>query len=140
MGIDGTNKLTIIGPTKIIDELEKTKIVLLDNDVNNDENLIYLKTNYFGDNCYIKRNKKKDNLSNHLYIEYDYRNIPPNEYLNFLLEKYPECWIKNEYYTEDGDAGLWIGYFDSKGKKDIQELKWKELSIEEYYQYEYLDK
>lgn len=140
MGIDGSNKLIIVGPSKIIDELENNKIVLKNSDVNNDSNLIYLKKYYLGDNCCIERQKKnEENISNKLTIYFDYRNIPPNDYLKILLEKYPECWIKNEYYTEDGDAGSWIGFYDYNGKQDIQELKWRELSVQDHYQYEYLD-
>ena len=58
MGIDGSNKLIIVGPSKILDELENNKIVLKDSDVNNDSNLIYLKKYYFGYNCCIERKKK----------------------------------------------------------------------------------
>ena len=54
---------------------------------------------------YRKKKKNEENLSNKLTIYFDYRNIPPNDYLKILLEKYPECRIKNEYYT-DGDAGV----------------------------------
>lgn len=35
--------------------------------------------------------------------------------------------------------GSWIGFYDYNGKQDIKELKWRELSIQDHSQYEYLD-
>jgi len=40
------------------------------------------------------------------------------------------CWIKNEYSTEDGDCGIWIGRYQN-GELEIQEVEWQELTMEE---------
>ena len=52
--------------------------------------------------------------------------IPDNAWLESLTKKYPSCWIKNEWISEDGKAGVWIAY-----KKDIKFMEWDDLSIED---------
>jgi|TARA_B110000093_G_C12938491_1_gene396944 hypothetical protein len=53
-----------------------------------------------------------------------------NKWLLGLLDKYPNCWIKNDWYEEDGCAGIFIGGFlYGQRQKTIIE-KWWELSIE----------
>ena len=140
MGIDGGNHLTILGPSKTLDIIENGGIVLSDEEITGDKDLIYFKNNYFTKpwaGCQMKRQKptKKDNgevTSNKLEIYFLYRNQPVDEYFGYLLDKYPDCWFKNEYYTEDGDCGLWIGEIDSEGKKNIQTRYWFE-NCEEYF-------
>lgn len=130
MGVDGTNMLVILGPSATLDIIENGGIILSDNEVNNDKNLISLKENYFGKNCKMERGPKvlRDagkKRSNMLKIRFNYRNKEPDEYLNFLIQKFKDCWIKNEYVTEIGACGIWIGeYFDDKLK--IQTLEWYE--------------
>ena len=51
---------------------------------------------------------------------------PDVVWLESLLTKYPNCWIKNEWYEEGGNAGVWIGSV----KKGIQTIYWEDLSIE----------
>ena len=65
-----------------------------------------------------------------LTIKFYYRNVPPNDYFTLLLKKFPNCWFKNEYTTEDGDCGIWIGKM-TNGEIDIQERSWIELGYEE---------
>lgn len=57
---------------------------------------------------------------------------PVNPWLEGLLERHPNVWIKNEWWEEGGQAGVWIGYRENQ-EKVIRELEWKDLSIEERY-------
>ena len=136
MGIDGSNKLTILGPSKTLDLIQNGGIILSNEEVNNDNNLIYLKDNYFNDNSRftresssVKRNGLKS--SNYLTVHFDYRNIPPYEYLVLLVKKYTDCWFKNEFITEDGDCGIWIGFMNGD-KLENQTRNWIE-DTEDYY-------
>ena len=54
---------------------------------------------------------------------------PDYEWLECLLEKYPNCWIKNEWSEEGGTAGVWIG-FVKNNEKIIQQLTWDDICIE----------
>lgn len=58
---------------------------------------------------------------------------PDYEWLSGLLDKYPNCWIKNEWEEEGGLAGVWIGCMSDNNEKDIQKLTWHDLCIEEKY-------
>ena len=53
---------------------------------------------------------------------------PDYPWLSSLLEKYPSCWIKNEWISEDGSAGVWVG--DKHGSKFME---WDDLSLEDEY-------
>lgn len=91
--------------------------------------------------------------NNYVYKEYvkmkkrGYRGIyfimysawtPDYKWLERLLEKYPDCWVKNEWQEEGGLAGYWIGYFD-ENEQVIQDSCWRDLSIEERH-YLFLEK
>jgi hypothetical protein len=52
-------------------------------------------------------------------------------WLETFLDKYPTCWIKNLWNTEDGRAGLWIGY--DKTDRHIKMIEWEDLSLEDEY-------
>lgn len=127
MGVDGTNMLVIIGPSATLDIIENNGIILSAEELNHDSNLMYLAENYFGDNCTIERTPKmlKDNgkrTSNCLKINFNYRNVEPDDYLMLLLQKYKDCWIKNEYINEIGSCGIWIGeYVNNEIKTQIVE-------------------
>jgi hypothetical protein len=56
-------------------------------------------------------------------------NNPNFEWLQGLLSKYPNCWIKNEWIEEGGFAGVWVGCY-RVGKIIIRELTWNDLSLE----------
>jgi hypothetical protein len=58
---------------------------------------------------------------------------PDYYWLEGLLEKYPNCWIKNEWNEEGGLAGVWIGFMNDNNDKDIQRLTWNDLCIEEQH-------
>ena len=64
--------------------------------------------------------------------------IPDYKWLESLLEKYPNCWIKNEWHEEGGLAGVWIGYLVDN-EKIIKKYCWNDLSIEDQH-YLFLEK
>ena len=137
MGIDGSNYLTICGPQKTLDTIEQTRLKLTDEEVSNDRDTIYLMKNYFNeDNCKIIRAPKQLNQygkqsSNVLQISFYFRNIHPTDFFIALLKKYPDCHIKNEYNTETGDSGIWIGYIDQDGSTNIQNKEWVDIVLHE---------
>lgn len=57
---------------------------------------------------------------------------PNYEWLETLSSKYPECWIKNEWNEEGGQAGIWIGYIKDS-VPIIKKFTWDDLSIEDQY-------
>ena len=54
---------------------------------------------------------------------------PDYEWLDSLLDKYPNCWIKNEWSEEGGFAGVWIG-FVKNNEKIIKQLTWDDICLE----------
>ena len=52
------------------------------------------------------------------------------EWLEGLLDRYPDVWIKNNWLSEDGSAGVWIGTMRN-GEKEIKRLDWQDMSLEE---------
>jgi len=122
MGIDGQNLLHIRGPKKILDALEASGCVL----PSSNSTVTYLNDNYFGEKfCTIRRHSEQ-----YMTVSYAYRNGMFYEYLLTLLELYPQCWLKNEFSNEDGNAGIWIARMVNK-KPQVQEYEWSELTIEE---------
>ena len=55
---------------------------------------------------------------------------PYFEWLNVLLDRYPNCWVKNEWWEEGGLAGVWIGYIADDGEKNVENFEWEDLSID----------
>lgn len=55
---------------------------------------------------------------------------PNYEWLESLLDKYPNCWVKNEWWEEGGFAGVWIGYVTNSNEKDIKQLTWNDICLE----------
>ena len=53
------------------------------------------------------------------------------EWFESFIKKYNSCWIKNLWNTEDGKAGVWIGYFNVETR--IKALEWEDLSLEDEY-------
>ena len=68
----------------------------------------------------------------HCYVVFTLwsRWYPDFEWLDSLLDKYPKCWIKNEWYEEGGDAGVGIGYMDDNSQKNIKRLEWPDICID----------
>jgi len=118
MGIDGRNTLTIRGSEEVINLIESTGLAL-------DEDKV-ISARFFGkENIKIVARDSKI-----IVIDYEFRNDTVYDYLKLLLNKYPTCWFKNTYITENGCCGLWIGRFEG-GVMNIQELEWLELSYDE---------
>jgi hypothetical protein len=65
-----------------------------------------------------------------VYLKVWSHSMPDFVWLEGLLEKYPSCWIKNNWTEEGGNAGIWIG-MDCSGKKLITRFDWHDMSIEE---------
>jgi len=55
---------------------------------------------------------------------------PDYEWLEGLLEKYPNCWVKNEWSEEGGCAGVWVGFMNNNKEKIIKNLQWDDICIE----------
>jgi|LauGreDrversion2_5_1035112.scaffolds.fasta_scaffold59149_2 hypothetical protein len=55
---------------------------------------------------------------------------PDYEWLESLLEKYPNCWVKNEWSEEGGFAGVWVGFMNNNKEKIIKDLQWDDICIE----------
>ena len=53
---------------------------------------------------------------------------PNYSWMESIRTRYPSCWIKNEWVSEDGTAGVWIG-----NKDEVKSLEWLDLSIEDEY-------
>ena len=123
MGIDGRQTLYIRGPEVFIQMIQDTSAKLTEG---NDE-ILYIAERFFENAKVIHRSEK------YLVFSYEFRNVPINHYLQALLEKYPQCWMKNEFSTDSGQCGMWLGRFRHR-KPYIQELSWMELSIEEEFQ------
>jgi len=119
MGIDGRQTLHIRGPLAMIDEIEASGGV-----IDGNEEIMLIADRFFGKNAMIHRSARS------IVFNYEFRNEPINQYLEALLKRFPKCWMKNEYHTEDGNCGMWIGRFIGNEVK-IQVLNWTELTIEE---------
>ena len=87
-------------------------------------NTIYLNDDVYDDRICIHK-------QHHSYIVFTLwsRWHPDFEWLDGLLDKYPACWIKNEWYEEGGMAGVWIGSIKDN-QKQIQQFEWEDLCID----------
>lgn len=124
MGIDGNQYITVRGPKNILDEMENTKLKL--------ENITGICAEiadaFFGSENIDVRAREKNFLVCHTH----FRNKPIKEYIIELLKKYPQCWIKYEYSTEDGYVGIWVGRMDTeRWEPVVSEVEWTELSWDE---------
>jgi hypothetical protein len=50
------------------------------------------------------------------------------KWLDRLLEKYRNCWVKNEWFENNGLAGIWVGYINRYNQKDVKQLSWNDLT------------
>ena len=123
MGIDGVNRLHIRGPKEVLDVLQNCGLAVPFPD---HMPWVYLVQNYFGPEN-VKMDRAEDK---YLYATYAFRNKPCYEYLLHILKKYPQLWMKNEYYTEEGFCGMWIAHM-WKGQPSIQSWEWTEPCLEE---------
>jgi len=57
---------------------------------------------------------------------------PDFNWLDSVVQKWPGCWVKNKWISEDGRAGIWIGYGE---KREV--FEWNDLSLEdEFYAFQ----
>lgn len=120
MGVDGQQTLELRGPPDVLDNIQNSYMV-----IEGDETISLIARRFFGNQCEMKRRN-----SRYLVVEYEYRNIPIYEYLEALLRKHPQCWIKNQFSTDQGICGVWIGR-TVNGQPSIQEQAWTELAYDE---------
>ena len=121
MGIDGRQTLQIRGPEPIIKEIQACGAAIEGN-----QEILHIAERFFGNAEVTHRSER------YIVFSYEYRNFPITEYLEELLITYPQCWFKNEYRTEEGNCGMWIGRFIGE-EPDIQELTWRELNDDEVF-------
>ena len=81
---------------------------------------------FFDDNIQIHKQGKRG-ICFELYSQY----TPNYEWLESLLHKYPNCWIKNEWSSENGFTGVFIGFIDTNKKMVIKHMSWDDFSIDE---------
>ena len=125
MGVDGSQYVTIRGPKECLDEME-ARGLRMDDPANPQIEYVGTQQYFFGpENVKVSHRKP-----NHIVFSLDYRNEPIYEQMEMLLNKYPKCWMKNEYENELGYCGIWVGRYQH-GKPEIQKLKWSEPTIEE---------
>ena len=55
---------------------------------------------------------------------------PDIQLIDTLINKYPLSWIKNEWISEDGKCGIWVG-----NKNNIKFMDWEDLSIEDEHNF-----
>lgn len=103
------NKITITGERPILDALMK------------DDNLQGIPDEFFS---------KEASGQGIEVFNIGSRWLPDYEWLESLLDKYPDIWIKNIWSEEGGNEGVWIG--TNRGeKKEIKRLEWEGMCIEE---------
>jgi hypothetical protein len=122
MGVDGENILHIRGPS---DDLDKMEAVRLFYTFPSGE-LQQIAVRFFGSELL----KVQRHTENYLVITYTYRNLPVYQYLSAVISLYPKCYMKNEFCTDQGIAGVWLARF-VKGALEEQEVAWIEPSLEE---------
>jgi hypothetical protein len=134
MGVDGRQTLYICGPESIIQKIEKLRGRITDCSeptitATFEKEILEISERFFGTNAEIVHRSDR-----YIIFSYEYRNFPIHQYFDKLLETFPSCWIKNKYHNELGHCGIWIGRYVG-GVKEIQDVFWKELSIDEEFHY-----
>jgi len=125
MGIDGNQYVYVRGPKECLDEME-ARGLRMDDPENPESDYVGTHQYFFG-----KENVKVlSRKPNYLVCKLAFRNDTIFEQMELLLNKYTKCWFKNEFETEDGDCGVWVGRYHN-GKPYIQVREWTELMEEE---------
>jgi hypothetical protein len=119
MGVDGTQVLQVRGPASVLDAMEACHLI-----IQGDERISLIANRFFLKAEMIRREPK------FLVVTYEYRNMPVYEYLEALLREFPQCWMKNEFSTDQGICGVWIGRMID-GEPALQEQAWTELGYDE---------
>ena len=55
---------------------------------------------------------------------------PNYESLESLIDRFPAWWLKNTWWAEHGNAGVWVGYH-KKGKQTIKRTEWDDICIDD---------
>jgi hypothetical protein len=122
MGNDGETILHIRGSPAELNTIQDTNAAVeIDNEPTHFK---ILRTDYFANATFGRR------APNYLTIRYPFRNQPCIDYLIELLKAYPSCWMKNEFDSEEGLCGIWIGQIKNN-EVQTQEHTWTELCMEE---------
>lgn len=58
---------------------------------------------------------------------------PPTEFFKRLVKKYPEIWLKCEWFEEGGVAGIDILYMNNKKEVQTDSFVWSDWCEEEWY-------
>ena len=122
MGVDGENILHIRGPSEDLDKMEAVRLFY----TFPSGELQRIAIRFFGSELL----KMQRHTENYLVITYTYRNLPVYLYLSAVLRLYPKCYMKNEFCTDQGIAGVWLCRFVN-GSLSEQECAWTEPSLEE---------
>ena len=116
------------------DCINKMTIVCINEDVTGElKNLIQNELQYKQNNQYVYDNKiiilkkGKRGIQFNLWSPWS----PNFDWLESLIRKYPNCWIKNEWSTDHGLSGLWLGFIDTNKKVFIKDITWDDLSAED---------
>jgi hypothetical protein len=121
MGRDVQNTLVIRGPKEQLDRLEATGLTLQ----TLDPTLKAISNLFFGPNTTIL-----ERTDHYLRITFMTRHGPPYAYLSALLLLNRQCWMKNTYKDDEGNAGVWMGSI-IRGEVGSQAFDWLELTQEE---------
>jgi hypothetical protein len=119
MGVDGTQVLQVRGPASVLDAMEACHLI-----IKGDERISLIANRFFVQAELSRKDPK------FLVVTYEYRNMPVYEYLEALLREFPQCWMKNEFSTDQGICGVWIGRMID-GEPALQEQAWTELGYDE---------
>lgn len=122
MGLDGENTLKILGPRIIIDTIENSNLLFSTGGIELKE----IADLFFGEEL-IKMDRLAPSC---LIVRYRFRNQPVYQYLRELMKLYPQCWMKNKFFTDQGICGLWVAR-TRNGQLSEQSFTWEQPCIEE---------
>jgi hypothetical protein len=57
------------------------------------------------------------------------------KWLEKLLDKYRHCWVKNEWYENNGMSGVWVGSINKYNQKEVKQMSWNDLPQSEKKMY-----
>ena len=65
-----------------------------------------------------------------LVINFTTNWTPPLKLFNHIITKYNDIWLKCNWKSEDGMAGIYIGLWNNE-QLDVKEMTWNDWSLEE---------
>lgn len=108
----------------MLDDIQNTRLTLSEYE-NMDEDIYTVSQNFFGPHVHIVKRRP-----NWIKVSYTTNDTPYYFYLEALLKKYRQCWMKNTFCDEDGNAGTWIASI-VHGEVASEMVNWRELTIED---------